>query len=368
MMSIHILRDDQMQSLEGVLYCDEGKISFIKGTKIKVPQATKYIVPGFIDRHTHGGYGVDYMDANLEGNENLLKQLAKEGITTVLPTTMTMDYADIDYALSILDKYSQEGVKCGGIHLEGPYLNIEKIGAQNPKYLKKPDSEYIKKHACQLQVVSYAPELDPDLEFLKTLNAHNIKGSVVHSNANVEQLIDSYKHGLNSFSHFYNGSSAYTHRNPGVINAGLGFDNTFLELICDGIHVDPFVVQTTYKLKGNDAIVLITDSMRAKGLNDGEYDLGGQRVILKDNQVRLKSGSLAGSVLTMDRAVRNYAKYTNCSVEEAIKAATSNVARSLGRTDIGYISEGQDFDVVMLDENLNILQVYVNGKIKYCSN
>ncbi len=356
-----ILIDNKLEEFHNNLYSKEGKISFSSGQKIKVNPKVKYIVPGFIDRHTHGGYGVDFMDGDVEGNKRLLKSLASEGITTVIPTTMTMDYPSIIKSISAIKKAKDTKIKIAKIHLEGPFLNIEKIGAQNSKYLKNIDLKFIDAIKDDIILISYAPELDLDCAFIDFLNNNKIIGSIVHSNATVEEIIPAYQKGLKSFSHFQNGSSGYNHRTPGVVNAGLGLEDVFLELICDGYHVDPFVIKTIYKLKGNKQIVLITDSMRAKGLDDGIYQLGGQETILKENQVRLKSGSLAGSVLKMNHAVENYYNFTDCKIEEAFMAASWNVAKSLNLKNIGKIKENYACDLTMLNDKFEVIQTFVNG-------
>lgn len=358
---MQILRNKQLINFDGILYENGGYLSYSQGVKIKIDEKAKYIVPGFIDRHTHGGYGIDYMDGDIEGNEKLLNLLPSEGITTVLPTTLTQSEEKITLSVNnVLKAKSQTNHNY--IHLEGPYLSLDKIGAQNPEFVQVPNTRLIDNLPDNIKMVSYAPELDSDYKFLKYLTSKNIVGSIVHSNSLANELVEHNNRGLKNFSHFYNGSSGYTHRSPGVVNAGLGLDYVFLELICDGHHVDPFVVKTTYKLKGIDSIVLITDSMRAKGLQDGEYDLGGQTVVLANGTVRLQSGSLAGSVLKMNEAVRNFHNYTNCPLGEAFYAASTNVALSLGLMDTGKLEEGLKADIVVLDEDLNVLQTFIKGK------
>lgn len=358
---MQILRNKQLINFDGILYENGGYLSYSQGVKIKIDEKAKYIVPGFIDRHTHGGYGVDYMDGDIEGNEKLLDLLPSEGITTVLPTTLTQSEDKINESVNNV-LLANSMTKHNNIHLEGPYLSLDKIGAQNPEYIQMPNTRLIDNLPDNIKMVSYAPELDENYKFLKYLASKNIVGSIVHSNSLASELVEHNKRGLKNFSHFYNGSSGYTHRSPGVVNAGLGLDYVFLELICDGHHIDPFVVKTTYKLKGIDSIVLITDSMRAKGLQDGEYDLGGQTVVLSNGTVRLQSGSLAGSVLKMNEAVRNFHNYTNCPLGEAFYAASTNVALSLGLMDIGKLEEGLKADIVVLDENLNVLQTFIEGQ------
>ncbi len=361
---VKILKGKQLIEYNDDLFENDGKISFKGGNKLHINANGKYIVPGFIDRHTHGGYGVDYMDADIAGNERLFRNLLAEGITTVLPTTLTQSDDQIKLAVnSIINAKST--LKKDLIHLEGPFINIKKKGAQNPKYIKKPDIKLLQTLPKKIKMISYAPEFDLNHEFITYLVDNKIVGSIVHSDAKLNDIISAYDNGLVNFSHFYNGSNSYTHRDGGVVNAGLLLDDVFLELICDGFHIDPLVVKTTYKLKGIDSIVLITDSMRAKGLEDGEYDLGGQQVVLQNDQVRLKSGSLAGSVLKMNDAVKNFHKYTNCPLGEAFYAASTNVANSLNIKDTGQLCDGYFADVVVLDEQLNVIQTFVNGQVQF---
>ncbi len=361
---MQILIQDKLIPFDNNLYADNHNISFTSGERIEFDSRVKYIVPGYIDRHTHGGYGVDYMDGNIPGNEMLFENLLSEGITTVIPTTLTQSTDNIKLAVNNCLK-SKGAIKHDLVHLEGPYINVSKKGAQNEKYIIKPETKLINQLPNCIKLISYAPEFDNDLSFYKYITSKNIVGSIVHSDANLDTICKANKVGLNNFSHFYNGSNSFTHRSPGVVNAGLLLDKPYLELICDGYHVDREVIKTTYKLKGIESIVLITDSMRAKGCEPGEYDLGGQKAYLQDNQVRLKNGSLAGSVLKMDEAVKNFYKFTNCRLEEAFYAASTNVANSLNLTDRGKIAEGKRADIIGLDENLNVIQTYIDGALVY---
>lgn len=347
------------------LYNKDGYISYEEGELISIPTDAKYIIPGYIERHIHGGYGIDFMDGDVEKNRELLTRLPESGVTNLFPTSMSMDYKAVKKMISSIPTDGYLGAKCEKIHLEGPFINIKKCGAQNTDYIKKPDLNFMSDIKNDTAIVSYAPELDKDVSFINYLIENEINPSVVHSNATAFEIEKAYNNGLRNFSHFYNGSSPFHHREPGVINAGLDLDNVFLELICDGEHVSPYVINQTYKSKGIDAIVLITDSMRAKGMDDGEYDLGGQKVILKGNTVRLETGSLAGSVLSMEQAVKNFHSYTGCPVSSAVLAATTNVAKSINRTDIGSLGSGNSFNVVLLDEELNVLRTYVDGNVVY---
>lgn len=365
---VEILIGQEFIDYANNIFNNDGLISFTDGQAIELPAETKYIIPGYVERHIHGGYGIDFMDGSLASNKLLLARLPESGVTRVFPTSMSMKYENIEKMITKLPCDATNGARCDRVHLEGPFINVEKCGAQNTNYLKMPDVDFIRAISEHLAVVSYAPELDLDFKFIDYLCDNGIIPSVVHSNASSYQIDDAYCHGLANFSHFYNGASAFSHRNPGVINAGLSLDNVFLELICDGVHIDPYVVAQTYKLKGIDSIVLITDSMRAKGMGDGTFDLGGQIVTLHDGAVRLENGSLAGSVLSMEQAVKNFYKFTDCKISEAVLAATTNVARSLNRDDFGRIEQDSVFDITLLDEKLNVIRTYVGGEIVYDAN
>lgn len=358
-----ILIDKEILDYENKMFINGDKISFAHGEEYIPSENCAYIVPGFIDRHIHGGYGYDFMDKEFTNIENLLTLLPSEGTTSVLATTTTMSRNRIVYAMNNVEKLKTTGTKVQGIHLEGPFLNPLKVGAQNPKYLIPAEKELLLNNLEKIKMISYAPELTT-IEFTKYLIENKIKASCVHSNATQQELEKHTKVGLNSISHFYNGSSVFSHRDPGVVNAGLANQNIEVELICDGIHINPDVINFTTREKDWNKIILVTDSVRAKGLEDGEYELGGQQVFKAGNEVRLKSGSLAGSVLPMNVAVKNFSNYTK-DTPRAFYSASSSVALSLGLTNVGFIKEGYKFDIVELDEDFNVLKTYIDGQVKY---
>ncbi len=358
-----ILIDKELIEYEKEIFINDSKISFNAGEQYIVSNNCEFIVPGFIDRHIHGGYGFDFMDEEISNIEKLLSALPCEGTTSVLATTTTMSRERITNTMRNIEKLETTGAKVQGIHLEGPFLNPLKVGAQNPKYLIPAEKKLLLNDLESIKMISYAPELTT-VDFTKYLTENKIKSSCVHSNASSVDLAEHHNYGLSSISHFYNGSSGFSHRSPGVVNVGLENDNFEIELICDGIHIDPGVIKFTSKVKAWEKIVLITDSVRAKGLCDGEYELGGQQVIKTGNEVRLKSGSLAGSVLPMNVAVRNFGSYTN-NIARAFYSAASSVALSLDLKDVGFIKEGCKFDIVELDKDLNVLRTYIDGKLVY---
>lgn len=353
-----IFLENKLVEYKDNLRIKDNTISFVEGEQYIPSEQCAYIVPGFIDRHIHGGYGYDFMDEDISNVENLLKSLPAEGTTSVLATTTTMSIERIEKAIENARNTDVIGTKIQGVHLEGPFLNPQKIGAQNPQYVIPCDERLIERNLDIVKMVSYAPELATK-EFTKFLSENNIKASCVHSNAKSFEMHEHINYGLDSISHFYNGSSGFSHHEPGVVNCGLNSNCVEVELICDGIHVMPEVIEFTSKVKA-DKVVLITDSIRAKGLEDGTYELGGQDVIKTGEEVRLPTGSLAGSVLPMNYAVRNYARYSK-SIESALYAASGAVSKSLKLEDVGHIREGYKFDIVELDAEFNVLNTYING-------
>lgn len=349
------------------LYSSEGKISFTNGNKLSINEKGYYIVPGFIDQHIHGAGGSDFMDNTQNSIDVITSAVLKEGTTSMLATTMTYDLAITKEVISRLSEYKTTGANVLGVHLEGPFISLDYIGAQNPLYVQAPNVEILKMIDVNdfVKLVTYAPEDDKDYSFLNYLNEKNIIGSAGHTNATCECVNDAYKKGLKSITHYHNAMTPHTHRDPGVVTAGLLNKELNVELIVDGVHLHPEVVKTVYTVKGSDNITLITDAMCAKGMEDGEYSLGGQKVIKKGNEARLLNGALAGSVLEMNNAVKNMFNFSNCQIEEAFLMASYNQAQLLNIKNKGLITEGYDCDITILDENFNVVQTIVNGETLY---
>lgn len=367
---MQILLNNKLVEYKNNLFNNLGKISFTNGNLINIHKDVKYIVPGFIDEHIHGLKGHDTMDGTFESLNAQSLGLLEEGTTSFLATTMTANLETLNNVLDVIkeNQFKVQGASILGVHLEGPFINTEKIGAQNPKNIQGLNVENFKKlnHLDIIKMVTYAPELDNDYSFTKFLSSNNIVPSVGHSNATCEEVIEAQKHGLRCFTHLHNASSGYANRNPGVVTAAYVLKDPFKELIVDGIHVDPFTIKSVYQNIGADKINLITDSMRAKLLDDGIYDLGGLEVEKKgDRAVLAGTESLAGSVLKMNDAIRNMINLSNCSVEEAFKMASFNQAKLLGLNNVGLIKENYEFDITCLDENFNVLQVFKNGEELY---
>lgn len=308
----------------------------------------KVIVPGFIDVHTHGAYGFDTMDGNAQDVVNMVHGQISEGITSVFPTTMTQSVENISNAMVAINEAAKQEPAIVGVHLEGPFINPHFKGAQPEQYIIAPSQELVQKwhelSGNRVRLITYAPEQAANVaDFENYLAEHNIIGSIGHSNATREFLQQHSK--ASHITHLYNAQRPMAHREPGVTGHAMLEDNIRTELIVDGFHVYPDMVNLAYKLKSARRIDLITDSMRAKGLGDGESELGGQKVWVKDKQARLADGTLAGSVLEFDDAFRNIMAFTGATVHEAIQMASVNQAVEFGLTTKGTLEEGKDADL-----------------------
>ncbi len=363
---MQILKGFEFETFNSNLYSKDGKISFEDGTKIEIDSRGKYIVPGFIDQHIHGAGNIDTMDN--KGIKEVSEVLLREGTTSFLPTTMTYDLDVVKDIIDTLASYEGEhGANILGVHVEGPFIEgVKFIGAQNKKYVRKPNRADLSRlnETNFVKMVTYAPELDDNFEMTEYMREQNIVGSIGHSGATMSEAEEAIAHGACCFTHLHNACTGHHHRNPGIVSAALA-NSEVAELIVDGIHIHPDSVRMTYNVKGDDGIILITDAMRAKGMKDGEYDLGGQTVYKNGNEARLENGALAGSVLVMNEAVKNMHKFSRCSLESAIKMASYNPAKNLGIENKGLITEGYDFDITVLDEDLNVVETYVNGIRKW---
>ncbi|MEA4895265.1 MAG: N-acetylglucosamine-6-phosphate deacetylase [Oscillospiraceae bacterium] len=330
----------------------------------------KYLSPGFIDIHNHGNSGFDTMDATPEALEEMSRFHLKNGVTGFLATTMTGSHkntvAAINNAVSYMSKNINVGARLLGMYLEGPYFNMSKKGAQPPEYIKNTDvaelREYIELGRGCIKVVALAPELENAKEAIGLLRMSGITVSAGHSDATYEETVKGINMGITEATHLYNGMRAFSHRESGIIGACLLDERVYCEMICDGIHVSPSSMQIAVKMKGRDKLVLISDAMRAAGLKDGEYDLGGQTVTVKGSEARLADGTLAGSTLTLDKAVRNMVRLAKVPLCDAVKMASLNPAKSAGLADRkGSIAVGKDADLILFDENIRIEKVWLSG-------
>lgn len=332
------------------------------------------VVPGFIDEHVHGAAGSDAMDGTMEDLGKIANALASEGTTAFLATTMTQSPENITKALKAVKAYRElspeSGAEILGVHLEGPFISKDFVGAQPIEYLAKPSVEVFKKYQdasgdC-VRIVTLAPEVEGSTELIKYLVSQNIVASIGHTNATYVDVKKAVEVGATNLTHTYNAMKPLHHREVGTVGSGFLFDELNCECICDGIHVSGPAIQLLHKNKPADKMTLITDAMRAKHMPDGVSELGGQVVIVKNGEARLENGTLAGSVLKMSNAVKNVMKFLNLPLEEVVKLASQNPAKNLGVFDqMGSIKEGKRADFVILDKDLNVVQTVRNGKVIY---
>lgn len=328
------------------------------------------VMPGFVDIHCHGRSGFDFCDATLEAVTAMAVDKLKEGVTTLLPTTLTMGEDLLASALKTAADYVASGVKgckVPGVHLEGPYINPKCLGAQNPDFVRAPDIEEVKRLAKIFPVlkVSYAVEMPGADIFAAELLAEGITPSCVHSAATFRQFLAGHEHGLRNLSHFCNQMTPLHHRDIGLVGAGLACEDVFIEFICDKLHICPDMIDLVFSLKNIERIQLITDAMRAAGMPDGEYTLGGLPVIVKDGAARLASnGALAGSTLQLCHALRNVYDVTGMELSDLVKTTSWNQARALGLGNIGRLEPGYCADIVVLNNDFNVLRVMVDGEFR----
>lgn len=331
-----------------------------------------YVSPGFIDVHIHGAGGYDTMDGTFEAINEISKTICKYGTTSFTPTTMTMSASDILKSMLSIKKAKIEGTDGAivlGAHLEGPFISPSAIGAQNPNYLISPSYENFELMTGDtidaVISITMAPEVEGAKELASILSSKKIRCSMGHTKATYEQAIDGIKHGFCHSTHLFNAMTGFTHREPGVVGATFDSDIT-TETISDGIHISYPSLRVAYKQKGTDKILLVTDAMCACGMPDGTYALGGQPVIVKNGAARLENGSLAGSILTLNKAIKNIYDNTDYPLYEIVKMASHNSAKYCRVDDRkGQIKENFDADLTIFDENIDIKMTIIGGKIVY---
>lgn len=329
------------------------------------------VAPGFIDVHIHGSAGHDVMDATPDAIKGLAASLPKEGTTSFLATTMTQSDEAISEALENISKFEAEEKQAEmlGVHLEGPFISPKQPGAQPAEFITLPSASLFNKWQVlsgkRIKMITMAPEIEGGFAFVKQLKSAGIIASMGHSDASYEEMQQAIGAGASHITHLYNQMSAFHHRDPGVVGTALLEEKLTVELIADFIHSHPKSVEMAYRLKGADRLVLITDAMRAKGLPNGVYDLAGQDVHVTETGARLESGALAGSILTMDTAVRNVRSVTNCSISDLVAMTSANAAKELGLTQKGKIEAGRVADLVILDDELNVHMTICRGTIAF---
>ncbi len=342
-----------------------------------------YVSAGFVDIHTHGGGGHDFMDGTVEAYLGAAEKHAQHGTTALLPTTLTSTTEELIKTFAIFKeakRLNTKGAKFLGLHLEGPYFAYNQRGAQDPKYLRNPEPEeynMIMAESDDIVRWSLAPELPGALEFGKVLREKNILTAVAHSDAIYEEVLDAFDVGFTLATHLYSGMSTITRRNAyryaGVVEAAYLIDDMDVEIIADGVHLPKSLLQFVYKFKGPDKTALCTDSMRGAGMPDGESILGsiekGQKVIIEDGVAKLPDRTaFAGSVATTDRLVRTMVQLAEVPLVDAVKMMTLTPARIM-KIDKhkGSIEKGKDADFVIFDDNIHVSHTIIEGDVIYRS-
>ena len=332
------------------------------------------VVPGFIDQHIHGAKGFDAMDGTIEALGGIAEALPKEGTTAFLATTMTQSPENITKALNAVKEYQalnkEEGAKLLGVHLEGPFISTSMIGAQPLEYVANPNVEIFKKYqeasGNNIKLVSLAPEVEGGAELIKYLKETGVVASLGHTAAGYNDVEKAVNAGATNVTHTYNAQKGYHHRDIGTVGAALLIDDLNCELICDTIHVSVPAIKMVIKNKPQGKVTLVTDAMRAKQLEDGVSELGGQTVIVKNGEARLENGALAGSVLLMNTAIKNVVEKCNVSFTDAIDMATINPARNLGvDKEMGSIALGKKANLTVLDKEYNVVMTIREGVVVY---
>lgn len=361
-------------SVEKDLYIEveDGKVkSLSKNEPEDYEHLEGILAPGLVDTHIHGYKNKDIMNAE-KGALNVISEgLLECGVTSFLPTTLTDTTERLNDAVKVVgDEYKDvKGAKVRGIFLEGPFFTEKYKGAQNEKYMSDPDIEKLKKWKelsdGLVNKIAIAPERNGVKDFIKKANAMGVKVALGHSDASYEEAMDAVDTGANIFVHTFNGMSGLHHRLPGMVGAAMN-SNAYSELICDGHHVNPAAAEILINKKGYDRIALITDCMMAGGMPNGDYMLGEFPVKVENGTARLKSGSLAGSILKLKEAVKNVVDWDIVDVFEAVQMASLMPAKSVDIDDVcGKIKVGYDADFILLDDDLNLKATFLNGEKRY---
>lgn len=375
-----ILKDNQILLGKAILF-DEKIVDIIDESNLPdtvsevIDAQGNYVAAGLIDVHIHGYHGKDTMDGTVEAVETIAKGIVENGVTSFLPTTMTMSKEAITNALEavrVVKENNVLGAEILGVHMEGPYVNAAFKGAQNGKYILNPtqeDIDYVKSYKDVVKLVTIAPEIEGAKTFIKDIaETTDITLSMGHTSATFDEAMEGIKCGISHTTHLFNAMTPLHHRNPGVVGAALASDVS-CEMICDTIHVNPGLYPLVIKAKAPNKFVLITDCMCAGGCKDGEYALGGQKVVVEQGSARLMDGTLAGSILRLNEALKNVVEHTEYGIETAINFATINPAMAIGVDAFkGTLDLGKDADIIIFDEEIKINHTINKGRTLYENN
>ena len=366
-----MLYTEEFRFVPGAFSVEDGKFANVLGE----PQADAvdlhgaYVIPGLIDVHNHGNSGADFSDGDYDGLVKMAEYLARNGVTSFAPASMTLPYDVLAKAFAtarrLADKAPEDASALRGIQMEGPFFSEKKKGAQNGAYLRDPDFAAFSKlyHDCGglVRIVDVAPELPGACEFIRQAK-ELCTVSIAHTDANYDEARAAVEAGVTHLTHLFNAMPALHHRKPGVIGAAAEANQVSAEIISDGQHVHPSAVRLAFRLFGAERMVLISDALRCCGMPDGEYELGGQAVFLKGGIARLADGTIAGSATNLYDCMLRAISF-GIAKEDAVRAATWNPARQIGCLDVvGSIADGKRADFVVCDENLTRKAVWLAGK------
>lgn len=334
-----------------------------------------YIAPGLVDVHFHGAGGDDTSDNDLDAIRRMSRLIAQYGVTSYLPTSMTYPKEHVAKTFECVRQAMEEsrrdsaawgGAEVLGCHMEGPYIDMDKVGAQNPEYVQAPDAAFTKENADVIKIVTIAPNVEGGLEYIEEVAKDtDIVLSVGHTGADYDCAMAAFEKGSNHVTHLFSAQTGLHHRNPGVVGAALRSRNVYAEVIADTFHIHPGVYQIICDCK-KEHTVLITDCMRAGGMPDGEYTLGGQKVYVKGIQCTLESGVIAGSVLRLNKGVKNFKDHTDWPIYACVAAASLYPARSIGEDRRkGSIETGKDADIIIANSDFDIISTFVRGEKIY---
>jgi N-acetylglucosamine-6-phosphate deacetylase len=324
-------------------------------------------VPGFVDIHFHGAAGHDVTEATVDAVAAIAKAKLDEGVTTICPTTLTLPEERLRATMEAVAAYRRDEryARVAGVHLEGPFIHPDCVGAQNPDHVRRPDAdEVMRLHAITpVAIVTLAPEVEGGLETVRRLAEAGIVASCGHSSARHAEYREARRAGLRHLTHFCNQMTGLHHREIGLVGAGLLDEDVLIEMICDRIHLCAEMIELLFKLKPVERIALVTDSISATGLGDGDYDLGGLAVRVRGSEARLaSSGALAGSVLRYNEGLRHVHEITGRPLAEIVRTTSLNQAESLGLEKLGRIEEGWRADLALLDDRFDVEAVFVEGE------
>lgn len=374
-----IIKDAKVYTEEGTfekrdIFIEQDLFAQQTGEAVEIDGSGCYAIPGLTDIHFHGCVGYDFCDGTAEAIRRIAEYQASIGVTTMVPATMTLGEERLericrtaaDYR-KVQDQYSGCAALCG-INMEGPFIAESKKGAQNSKYLHKPDPKLFDRlneasGGC-IKLAAIAPELEGAMEFIRAKRDEVIL-SIAHTAADYDTVVEALENGADNVTHLYNAMNPFTHRAPGPIGAAADDDRCQAELICDGVHIHPAAVRTTFKMFGEDRIILISDSMMATGLSDGDYELGGQAVRVTGSLAQLADGTIAGSATNLMDCLRKAVLEMGIPLQTAVKCAAVNPAKRVGIYDrYGSITTGKAANVVLLKEgDLRIHKVILNGQV-----